>query len=247
MLQRTEGIVLKNSPFGEADLIVTYLTRDCGIINTFAKSPRKVKSRFGSSLEPLTWSRISFWGKEDAALPRLTQADILHPFDSLRSTLHCFLKVTELVDLTLNFIAERDASGKAYSLFIHTLRAMESGSDSPLLSLYYKVKLLEAAGYLPRLSGCGRCGKKGESFYLSHGAVLCETCSRGNGSSFGLSPGVLRFYQNLLDWDFAKIDRIKPSETLLAGLSRIIDEHVRYITDREPRTKAFHKKTAGSE
>jgi DNA repair protein RecO (recombination protein O) len=247
MLQRTEGIVLKNSPFGEADLIVTYLTRDWGIVRTFAKSPRKVKSRFGSSLEPLTWSRISFWGKEDAALPRLTQADILHPFDSLRSTLQCFLRVTELVELTLNFIPERDASRKAYSLFINTLRAMENGSDTPLLSLYYKVKLLEASGYLPRLNYCGRCGKKSESFYLSHGAVLCEDCSRDSGTSYGLSPGVVRFYSNLLEWDFTKIGRIKPSEALLSGLSRIIDEHVRYITDKEPRTKAFHRKAAGGE
>jgi DNA repair protein RecO (recombination protein O) len=47
MLHRTEGIVLKTTPFGEADLIVTYLTRDCGILKTFAKSPRKIKSRFG--------------------------------------------------------------------------------------------------------------------------------------------------------------------------------------------------------
>ena len=58
MLQRTEGIVLKTNPFGEADLIVTYLTRDYGILKTFAKSPRKIKSRFGSSLEPLTYSIV---------------------------------------------------------------------------------------------------------------------------------------------------------------------------------------------
>ena len=50
MLHRTEGIVLKNFPYGEADLFVTYLTPDMGIIKTFAKSPRKTKSRFGSSL-----------------------------------------------------------------------------------------------------------------------------------------------------------------------------------------------------
>ena len=151
------------------------------------------------------------------------------------------------MELTLNFIPERDASRKAYSLFINTLRAMENGSDTPLLSLYYKVKLLEASGYLPRLNYCGRCGKKSESFYLSHGAVLCEDCSRGSGTSYGLSPGVVRFYSNLLEWDFTKIGRIKPSEALLSGLSRIIDEHVRYITDKEPRTKAFHRKAAGGE
>jgi len=63
MLKRTEGIVLKTNPFGEADLIVTCLSKDYGILKTFAKSPRKIKSRFGSSLEPLTHSKISFWGK----------------------------------------------------------------------------------------------------------------------------------------------------------------------------------------
>ena len=47
MLQRTEGIVLRTTPYGEADLIVTYLTKDHGIIKVFAKSPRKIKSRFG--------------------------------------------------------------------------------------------------------------------------------------------------------------------------------------------------------
>ena len=80
MLQRTEGIVLRTFPFGEADLIVTYLTPDFGLIKLFAKSPRKFKSRFGSSLEPLTHSKISFWGKEDAPLPKLTQSDIMQPF-----------------------------------------------------------------------------------------------------------------------------------------------------------------------
>ena len=66
MLKRTEGIVLRTFPFGEADLIVTHLTPDLGIIKSFAKSSRKTRSRFGSSLEPLTRSRISLFGKEDA-------------------------------------------------------------------------------------------------------------------------------------------------------------------------------------
>ncbi len=58
MLKRTEGIVLRTIPFGEADLIVTYLTPDFGIIKLFAKSPRKTKSRFGSSLEPLSLVKV---------------------------------------------------------------------------------------------------------------------------------------------------------------------------------------------
>ena len=116
MLKRTEGIVLKTIPFGEADLIVTYLTYDFGLIKAFAKSPRKIKSRFGSSLEPLTYSKISFWGKEDANLPRLTQSDIILPFKSIRERLDCFLKASEIIELTVNTLPEHEAN-KKYSRF----------------------------------------------------------------------------------------------------------------------------------
>ncbi|MFN3480839.1 MAG: recombination protein O N-terminal domain-containing protein, partial [Thermodesulfovibrionales bacterium] len=37
MLHRTEGIVLRTVPFAEADLIVTLLTLDFGLIKVFAK------------------------------------------------------------------------------------------------------------------------------------------------------------------------------------------------------------------
>ena len=121
MLHRTEGVVLRTIPFGDADLIVFFLTPDLGLLKTFAKSPLKTKSRFGSSLEPLTHSRIAFWGKENTTLPRLTQSDIIHSFQSIRDTLNCFLKVSEIIELTLQFIPEREANTKVYALFLHTL------------------------------------------------------------------------------------------------------------------------------
>ena len=134
MLHRTEGIVLRTIPFGDADLIVFFLTPDLGLLKTFAKSPLKTKSRFGSSLEPLTHSKIAFWGKENAALPRLTQSDIIHPFQSIRDTLNRFLKVSEIIELTLRFIPEREANKRVYSLLLHTLHNIENNPHPPPLS-----------------------------------------------------------------------------------------------------------------
>lgn len=239
MLQRTEGIVLKTNLFAEADLIVTYITKDCGIVKTFAKSPRKIKSRFGSSLEPLTYSKISFWGKEDSSLPRLIQSDIVYPFHSLRSSLSCFLKVSEIFELTLNFVSERDASNRVYSLLINTLLGMESDCQTKLLMLFYKIKLLEIVGYLPGLNGCGRCGQKGNVFYLSHGTVLCGSCSKDHNPLSNLSPAVISLCANLINWDIEKLGRLKPAEKIVQELTVLIDEHVKYITERTLRTKAF--------
>ncbi len=94
----------------KADLLVTYLTPDLGVRKAFAKSARKVKSRFGSSLEPLTHSRITFLGKEDAELPRLTQSDILRPHQGLREGLACFAMASEMVDFTKNSILTQAAT-----------------------------------------------------------------------------------------------------------------------------------------
>jgi DNA repair protein RecO (recombination protein O) len=263
MLKRTEGIVLKTFPFGEADLIVTYITTDFGILKLFAKSPRKIKSRFGSSLEPLTRARISFWGKEDAALPRLTQSDIIHPFQALRDDLSCFLRLLEIIELTINFIPERDVNSKAYLLLSETLRDVENNLPGPqvekgaagrardnvisrsLLISHYKIKFLELMGFAPKLDVCGRCTRKGYHFYLSQGSILCEECAKGEtahsniGPPIKLSPPVLRFYSDLLTWDTAKIKRIKPSEMLLSELSDIINTHIKYILSKPLKSEAF--------
>jgi DNA repair protein RecO (recombination protein O) len=199
MLRRTEGIVLKTNPFGEADLIVTYLTKDYGILKTFAKSPRKTKSRFGSSLEPLTYSKISFWGKEDASLPRLTQSDIIQSFNSIRSSLNCFLRVTEIIELILCVTAERDSSRKVYSLLMNMLNTVEQDCGVELLLISYKLKLLEIAGYLPKLDNCGRCGGKSDAFFISQGTVLCGKCAEGDRASLRISGGAISLYFSRLD------------------------------------------------
>jgi len=241
MLQRTEGIVLRTIPYGEADLIVTYLTKDFGIVKVFAKSPRKTKSRFGSSLEPLTFSRIAFWGKEDAALPRLTQADIVHSFSSLRESLQCFIRVSELIEQTLHLVPERDTSRNVFPLLMKTLAIMEMGRQNPLIALFYKLKLLEIAGFLPGLHVCGRCGDSSNAFYLSHGTVLCVKCSEDEDVSSRLSPGVTAFYSSLIRWEISKLDRLKPDEGILKELSLLIDEHSRFVSEKNLRSREFRR------
>ena len=264
MLRRTEGIVLRTFPFGEADLIVTFLTSDFGLIKVFAKSPRKIKSRFGSSLEPLTCSRVSFWGKEDADLPRLTQSDILHSFQMIRNNLHVFLKVSEIIELTITLVPEKDVNKNMYQLLFNTLRAIEQGiaafsGHTPsgkgagedvreekrvkggidFLISHYKVKFLKYAGFAPKLDACGRCGKKGFCFYISQGAILCKSCAKAADTPIEVSPAMMKLYADLLLWDTAKIQRIKPSHMLLSELSEIMSMHIKYILSKPLNSEAF--------
>ncbi|MGD0282095.1 MAG: DNA repair protein RecO [Dissulfurispiraceae bacterium] len=233
MLKRTHGIVLKSAVFGEADLIVTYLTPHYGLFNAFAKSPRKIKSRFGSSLEPLTYARISFFGKEEAALPRLTQSDIIKPFHALRNDFKRLLQVSEILELCLNFLPKREPAPDIFKLLLQMMTALESNADNKLFYLFYKMRFLKTAGYLPGLSVCGKCGACAQSeyhhFYIAQGSVICSRCYIGQGASMRLSRSALRFHESLLKWDPSAICRVNAPGHLVEELSDIIDAHIRYV------------------
>ena len=53
-LLETEGLVLKTYNLAEADRIVVFLTHGHGLVRGVAKGAKRLKSKFGSSLEPYT-------------------------------------------------------------------------------------------------------------------------------------------------------------------------------------------------
>ena len=64
---RAEAIVLRTQKLGEADRIITLLTRERGKVRAVAKGVRRTKSKFGARLEP--FSRVDllvFAGKNGA-------------------------------------------------------------------------------------------------------------------------------------------------------------------------------------
>jgi len=239
---RTEGIVLRSRPLGEADLIVEYLTRDFGIQSAFAKSPRKIKSRFGGSLEPFTLARISLLGKEEARLPRLTQSDIIRPFQGLREDLKCFLLLSELAELTLKLLPERAPEGEAFRLMLWALEQLEAGREcaEPFIPLVFKIRLLSIAGYAPALKGCVKCRKPSTRYFPLDGALICEACKKGTGF-MELSPPMLKLYEGLSLWPLEKVMRIKPSDRLLLELKNFIEAHIKDGISVFTRTSRFRE------
>lgn len=234
MLFRSEGIVIKTFEFAEADLIVTYLTKDFGLIKTFAKSSRKTKSRFGSSLEPITYSKISFMGKEYSNLPRLTQSDIIYPFYKLREELKCFVKNSELLELNLNFLQERENNIEMFNLFLDILKKIEINPNNNFYYLYYKIKFLEKTGFLPKLDVCGRCGsithkQSSNNFYLYHGSIICNKCISDDKEAIKISTSSLKFFNSVADWSIETIERIKAPEIFISEISIVMNYHIKYI------------------
>src|SRR5262245_34480486 len=59
-LYRDEGVALRTQNVGEADRIVTVLTREHGRVRAVGKGVRRTSSKFGARLEPFTHIDVQF-------------------------------------------------------------------------------------------------------------------------------------------------------------------------------------------
>ncbi len=240
MNKRTEAIVLSSIPLKEADLVVTYLTKDFGLIEVFAKSPRKVGSRFGSSLEPLTLSRIAFIGKEQSNLPRLIQSDIIKSFHSLRESYRVFVVLSEALELTKRILPKHLPQRGAFQLLLNLLMSIESGKDERKQLLYYKLKLLKLSGFAPGLQYCVRCAQETSRFHLNEGALICSRCSDSDDGYIEIENRIKGLYNYLLRIRPAVLDRVKIEDSTLSGLERVINSHINYnIIEKKLNTHEF--------
>ena len=105
MLAATEAIVLRSRKQGDTSKIVALYTSGYGLVDVIAKGAREMKSKFGSSLEPFTCSKVSFYKKEGRDLYLLSGAETVLPFRNLRSDLDHIEAATKVVELLLALTA----------------------------------------------------------------------------------------------------------------------------------------------
>src|SRR5215813_13410926 len=74
----SEALVLRTYPLKEADLVVSFLTRDQGKLRGVAKRARRPKSSFGAGLERLSHVRMAYFQRESRELVNLDYCELIH-------------------------------------------------------------------------------------------------------------------------------------------------------------------------
>ncbi|HEX7729583.1 MAG TPA: DNA repair protein RecO, partial [Terracidiphilus sp.] len=112
----SEAVVLRTWPVHEADLIVSFLTRDHGKLKGVAKSALKSRRRFGGALEPMTLAQAWYADRPRQEMVRLDQLEIVRsplsaPVDPVR--LAVLAIYAEILDEAL---PERDPQDSVFRL-----------------------------------------------------------------------------------------------------------------------------------
>ncbi|MBO0843189.1 MAG: DNA repair protein RecO, partial [Nocardioides sp.] len=171
-LYRDEAIVLRTHKLGEADRIVTLLTRRHGRVRAVAKGVRRTSSRFGSRLEPFTHVDLQF--AEGRSLDTVTQAETLDLFhNGIGLDYDRYTAGTAMLETADRLMAEeREPSAQQYLLLVGALRALAGSTASGSASAggdktprhvldSYLLRSLSVAGWAPSFEACARCGVMG--------------------------------------------------------------------------------------
>lgn len=203
---KTEGIVLRSMRLREADRIIHLYTGTHGRVNAVVKGVRRTKSRFGGRLEPFFRVRLVLY-EGRGELHTVTQAEAVEWYPRLREHGGAILAAGTACESVLRMFGDGEANAAAYNLLCHELQLLdaEPGQAGAANLLAFRLKLLLAAGFLPELSDCARCGGPippatagsargpGASvrFSSAAGGVICPDCGAGDG--FSLDAGARAF------------------------------------------------------
>lgn len=160
-LVETEGLVLKSYGLAEADKIVVFLTQEHGLVRGVAKGAKRLKSKFGGSLEPFSIVRLTYFQKEDRELVSIQQSEIIRSFFEQAVQPQTFQKFAYLVELLSDFAPPSDPNERLYRM---ARVCLETSDEHPekvsQMIFYFELWLLKLGGYLPSWERCDICKRE---------------------------------------------------------------------------------------
>jgi len=180
--RETEAIILKTFPLGEADRLVSFLGRSSGRVRGVASGARRLKNRYGSTLEVLSHVQIWYVERETRDLVRIQQAELLESFHKAQSDYGLSTGLAVISEISELILPEHEVSEPMFRLVLLAAREVERTGDWNLALSYFAFWTVRLGGWLPRFDRCVSCGTPFESkpaFYDGHQAGLfCENCRR---------------------------------------------------------------------
>ena len=240
---RSEAVVLKSTPFGEAGLIVTLYTRDTGKLRAVVRGVRKPTSKMVGHLEPLNRVELSLAKSRPGGIDTIAQAHILEGFASLKANLEAVSRGIYLAELVDGFGTEGSTSPELYSLLVETLRYLDDSPGVELALRYFELHLIKCSGFMPELYRCVECRAKlspGEHLFSPEaGGAICTRCHPPGIRVMRLSVQALKVLRFLDRTGLPELYKLNIHGDLEEELKNLLSVTLKYWLDKEIQSKTF--------
>jgi DNA repair protein RecO (recombination protein O) len=235
----SEALVLRTYPLKEADLVVSFLTRDQGKLRGVAKRARQPKSPFGSGLERLSHVRMAYFQRESRELVNLDSCDLIRSQFSLLADYSAGVALDFLAEVSEQLLPSAEPSEKFFRLLVAVLDSLPAPWRG---ATYFALWAVRLSGWLPELHVCLSCGsvlddpESPERAFFSRGqaGLICNHCRRALsvGSSWELSRDSMNIAREMLSQPVTKLSHTGWSQPVAADLRRFLVQQIESHAER---------------
>jgi DNA repair protein RecO (recombination protein O) len=241
----SEALVLRTYPLKEADLIVSFLTRDQGKLRGVAKRARRPKSGFGAGLERLSHVRMAYFQRETRELVNLDSCELIRSQFALVADYWTSVALDYFAEVTEQLLPSAEPGEKFFRLLLAVLESLQAPSaDKAWRAVtYFSLWSLRLSGWLPELHVCLGCGSLLEDpenpqrafFTRGQAGLMCGHCRRSAGaaSSWELSAASRALAAEILRKPVAGLTPMEWSQATAADLRRFQEQQIEAHAERK--------------
>lgn len=234
---RTEGIVVREVSTGEADKIITLLTKGQGRVSALVKGGRRPRSRLSAASQVLCYGDWVLYRGRD--LYSVNSCDVIEPFYEIRNDVVKLTYAAHFTDILMELIQENQPSPGLLKLLLNSLHMLAKTEKNPdLITCIFELRATSIAGYAPHVQSCMNCGaapEKTYSFSFRECGFLCDRtdCVERDGSAVLLSSGASRAIQHIVYAPMKELFGFGLSQEVLQELARVTGRYLRERLERD--------------
>jgi len=235
----SEAIVLRTYPLKEADLVVSFLTRDQGKLRGVAKRARRTKSPFGAGLERLSQVRMAYFQRETRELVNLDSCDLMVSQFRLVSDYRAGVALDYFAEVADHLLPPNEPNERFFRLLMTVLEHIRGGEGEGAIwraVTYFSLWAVRLSGLLPELNVCLGCGsvlEPGDRAFFMRGraGLMCAECRKTAGpGSYELCAASRAVASEILRKPVAQVAPVQWLQETCADLRRFlvqqIEEHI---------------------
>lgn len=150
----SEALVLRTYPLQEADLIVSFFTRDQGRLRGVARRARRPKNPFGSGLERLSHVKLFYFQRETRELVNLDSCELISSQFNLASDFAAGVALDFFAEVSEQLLPPAEPNERFFRLLLAVLEYLRARRSAGVWQAvtYFSLWAVRLSGILPELA-----------------------------------------------------------------------------------------------
>lgn len=235
-----EGVVLRRVDYGEADRILTVLTREHGKIGVIARAVRRPASRMASHTDLFARSAMQLArGRGELAVLVQAQRVGSPPAGGDPHRAACAALCAELADRVLE--GGHPLEPGIYELVATALDDCADPARDPRAAMaWFARRMIDRLGYAPELRRCAGCGgelpEAPARFSAAGGGLLCDACGDGDPAAVVCPVRAIKVLRVMETGDAGLYGHLRLDAATLEVLETVVERELEQHVDRRLRS-----------